>query len=376
MKKIDFASMFTLRADGRYQGYWHELINGEPIGARHAICDKDPRKLYDRSIEKETPRPITFRDAAEEWWTEHVEKELVRGSQQSYKAPFDFVVSELGDLPIGAVDAAEVNRVLLMEKKARKSKKHASTVRSIMKQILDNAIVNKHISVNPVTYVNVPPGLKQEKVEAPEEEEIEQIKANLDKPFGDFVALLLYTGLRRGEAAALTWGDIGEEFITINKAAELHGTPMIKDAKTEAGERIVPLLDPLRPFLKRPAHAKDTDYIFNDKGKMLTTAQIRTRWTNWCKAAGFAELRTYTNRRRGDKKCVRKEWVATLGEHQLRHNYATVLYEAKVDVVAAKTFMGHKDIETTRSIYTTLRKRHMNEEIEKIKESFLMRPSD
>ena len=279
-------------------------------------------------------------------------------------------------MPIGAVDAAEVNRVLLLEKKNNKSKKHASTVRSIIKQIMDDAIVKRRISTNPVTFVSIPTGLKQDKVEAPEENEIERIKANLDKPFGDFVALLLYTGMRRGEAAALTWGDIGEDFITVNKSAELHGKPMLKDTKTEAGEREIPLLDPLRPFLKRPAHAKDTDYIFNEKGKMLTEAQIRTRWTNWCKAAGFAEQKTYINRHRGSKKCTRTEWRPTLAEHQLRHNYATVLYEAKVDVVAAKTFMGHKDIETTRSIYTTLRKRHMSEEIDKLKESFLTHPSD
>ena len=45
-KKIDYASMFTLRADGRYQGYWHELVDGKPSGPRHTIYDRDPEKLY------------------------------------------------------------------------------------------------------------------------------------------------------------------------------------------------------------------------------------------------------------------------------------------------------------------------------------------
>ena len=41
-KRIDYASMFTLKKDGRYQGYWHEPDkNGEPKGKRHAICDRE-----------------------------------------------------------------------------------------------------------------------------------------------------------------------------------------------------------------------------------------------------------------------------------------------------------------------------------------------
>ena len=54
-KKIDYASMFTLRADGRYQGYWHELVDGKPTGPRHTICDRDPEKLFSRIEAKEQP---------------------------------------------------------------------------------------------------------------------------------------------------------------------------------------------------------------------------------------------------------------------------------------------------------------------------------
>ena len=35
-RKPDYAAMFTLRADGRYQGYWHEK-SGKGKGKRHYI---------------------------------------------------------------------------------------------------------------------------------------------------------------------------------------------------------------------------------------------------------------------------------------------------------------------------------------------------
>lgn len=40
----------------------------------------------------------------------------------------------------------------------------------------------------------------------------------------------------------------------------------------------------------------------------------------------------------------------------LRHTYATMLFDANVDVKSAQKFLGHADIEITLSIYTHLSK--------------------
>lgn len=42
--------------------------------------------------------------------------------------------------------------------------------------------------------------------------------------------------------------------------------------------------------------------------------------------------------------------------HMLRHTYATMLFDAGVDVKSAQRFLGHEDIEVTLSIYTHLTK--------------------
>ncbi len=44
----------------------------------------------------------------------------------------------------------------------------------------------------------------------------------------------------------------------------------------------------------------------------------------------------------------------TITPHQLRHAYATILYEAGIDVKAAQSFLGHSNIQTTMDIYTHL----------------------
>ena len=55
-----------------------------------------------------------------------------------------------------------------------------------------------------------------------------------------------------------------------------------------------------------------------------------------------------------DKRKALPVVISTFTPHCLRHTYATMLYDAGVDVLTAKEFLGHSDIKTTLSIYTHL----------------------
>ena len=59
------------------------------------------------------------------------------------------------------------------------------------------------------------------------------------------IATLVYAGLRIGEATALTWADIDLA----------NGRISVRDAKTEAGERLVDILPALRDELTTHRHA-------------------------------------------------------------------------------------------------------------------------
>lgn len=364
-KTIDYAAMYTLRKDGMYMGYWRDERG------RHAIYDRDPESLHRRIAEREAPKEKTFSDIADEWERTHVSG-LNRGSQATYKAPLQQIKDELGDKLVREITPLDVQRIMLEEKAHGYSYKHAALKKSIIKQILDSAVVSGLIQVNPSASVTVPRGMKRGRVEAPEKDVQAIISENLHQPFGDFVAVLLYTGMRTEEAAALRWGDIETKAgkIHVHAAVDLHGTPILKETKTESGERTVPILPQLRPYLKKPRGAKPDSFVFNCGGALLTRGQISSRWLSWCKAAGLAEQVTFENRHRGSKECTRTEWRPLVNPHQLRHNYATVLYEQDVDELTAQKIMGHKDISTTRKIYTTIHDDHMAKEVRKIAKGF------
>lgn len=72
-KTLDFASMFTLQKDGRYQvSYLDE--NGQ----RKYVYDRDPERLYAKLNKEIQPKIITFKHVLEEWQRKHREEITTR----------------------------------------------------------------------------------------------------------------------------------------------------------------------------------------------------------------------------------------------------------------------------------------------------------
>ena len=175
----------------------------------------------------------------------------------------------------------------------------------------------------------------------PSDEEIERVKAGLFLDFGLFPYFLLHTGMRRGELLALRWEDIDREhkLITVNKAVYFAGnTPQIKAPKTDSGRREIVLLDALAAVLPKDGKG----YVFGGE-KPLTKCQVRKRWEKWCREAGLAT----------------KDGRAMVTPHQLRHAFATILFDAGIDAKVAQELLGHSSIQVTRDIYTHIRKSRM-----------------
>lgn len=158
--------------------------------------------------------------------------------------------------------------------------------------------------------------------------------------------LIKYTGLRKGEALALTFVDIDRDAreITVSKSVYYIGNnPHIKTPKTAAGERTVPIFDPLLSEL--PTAGKCGDYLFSDDGgkSPLTHRRFGMCWSKFAEETGIS--------------CT---------AHQLRHSYATMLYDLDVDSKVAQALLGHATEAMTREVYTHLRPDKFKSEKDKI----------
>ena len=371
-KKLDYASMFTLRKDGRYQGSYTDETG------RHYVYDKDPEKLWNRLNAPKEEEQLLFCDIANAWQVAAWEK-IRDGTKSCYDAPLARAIERFGDRKAEEIEPHEISTHLQILKAQGLSASTIKKQKIVYKQIFDFAITDKvygkSIRYNPVANVKLPEGMpKAKQREAPEDEIVKQIRAKAETAyFGMFAFFLICTGFRRGEALAVQWKDIDTKNGTIacgETISHRSGTARTAPPKTENGYRHVPLLPALSEALERPRGAKDTDYVFYgaDPSKPMAQSTYDRRWLHYCKDMGFVTDEPETRISKQGKVYVVHNYKPTLTAHDLRHGYATMLFEADVDAYTAKTLLGHADIETTMAIYTHLRSRKKQESIDKLKE--------
>jgi integrase len=82
------------------------------------------------------------------------------------------------------------------------------------------------------------------------------------------------------------------------------------------------------------------------------------------------KLFNYLNTKAGGRVASRSRPKLTLIDnitpHMFRHTYATILYNAGVDIKSAQRFLGHSDINVTLKIYTHLSTKKEQEAIDSL----------
>ena len=372
-KKINYAEMYTLRKDGRYQGYWRDADN-----KRHTICDRDPEKLYYKIIEKEKPKELLFRDIADAW-RESASRTLRSGSYDSYTAAYNRALERLGDVAVSQIQASDIYDHLCVMAAQKYATRTIKIQRTLYSLVFRHAIIDpnfgKEVRYNPAANVPLPPGTKPAKVrEAPEDDVIKKIRESVDSArFGLFPLFVLFTGMRRGEALAIQWQDIDfkKKIISCNKALDFSGNKTkLSIPKTKAGYREMPLLDELAQALlrHRPKGYSPKDFVFfeDTPSKFISNRGYLRSWEHYCIDVGFIEKTVQWKKYDKTRFCNRTIIKTTLTAHVLRHGYATILYEAGVDPYTAMRLLGHSDVQTTMSIYTHLRKKKETESLLKL----------
>lgn len=290
---------------------------------------------------------VLFKEVATEWWDVH-SPTLAPNSLKNYKPAYRRAVDEFGESPIRQITPRDVKKFITTFSRGQRARKTVSTQLLVCNLIFSYAVENGFLDLSPSTHVKVPANLPTTHRDAASETDEEIIKRSSDVWL--FPTFILYTGLRRGEALALTWADIDmeREEIRVTKSLYHDGNrPCIKAPKTAAGVRTVPLLPPLRALLPPPG--EDGDYVFSaDGGKTpITNRQYQTLWSHYVAQTGI-----------------------TCTAHQLRHSYATMLFECDIDIKDAQDLLGHSTAAMTMDIYTHLRAARRQQTVAKLTSKF------
>lgn len=269
-----------------------------------------------------------------------------------YKNIFNKHLKPLHPYRLLDLKATNLQSILNAMAKKEYSRKTISEVKQTASQIMEYALMNDILYRNVFQAVKVPKAGKCTRLP------ISQVQIDLirsawsEHRMGIPSLLMLYCGLRRGELIALTWKDVDltNKTLSISKAATTTSNQhTLKAPKTEAGKRLVPIPDFLVEILRSHRASSSMMVCPSATGTMMSSQAWKRAWDSYMH---FLNLKAGgRDRSRTNPKVIA---VEPFTPHQLRHTYATLLYNAGVDAKSAQEMLGHANVQTTLEIYTHL----------------------
>lgn len=161
-----------------------------------------------------------------------------------------------------------------------------------------------------------------------------------------FFVLLLFTGIRPGEALGLKWNDIEGGILRVRRAlVRVAGRePSLEDTKTSRGRRVIPLSD--QPIEALQQHRR-SQVAWRLK---LGTAYQDQELIFANETGGFADAHNITGRH--FKPILLRSGLPALRLYDLRHSCATLLLASGEHPKVVQERLGHASIALTLDTYS------------------------
>ena len=361
-----------LRKDGRWYGAVQNGYNenGKPkmitvYGKTEAEAKrklKEKIKLINSDgliLQNNTIKNITVEEYCTNWLKNVKVNELKPSSYDRKELTLsNQVYPSIGMLQLSQLSIDDVQQMVNQLKQKELSYSSIKKAYEAINECCKYAIIRGDLQKNPCTGVTLPKNLKHQDgdIKFYTEKQVESllkqatIKYNNGKNkyrLGYGIQLLLYTGLRIGEALALTWDDVDIQNKTIKVNKNLKQVKNRDDnqskykiivqnsTKTNSGTRVVPLNNKSIEALKQIKEITGQyEYVFSTQtGKNMSSRTCDRMFRKIQENCGFKEI---------------------YGVHALRHTFASLLFKKGVDVKTVSEILGHKDVSVTYNTYIHL----------------------
>lgn len=339
------------QSDGRYRA---KVTVGKDMNGDSVIKYVSGRTKKELEAAKEAVKQefITGRTAqkdalfgpyAIQWYNVYKKPNIKESAQSGYKTALNkHILPVLGDKRLTAISTMDLQE--LLNSKGDTCVTIIENVHHVLESVFKRAY-SEGIIQRDVTVGLVKPTKEKSSRRALTEAEEEAAKKLMQEENGLLVALLYYTGMRLGEVLGLQWEcvDFRKKVIHVRQQVNLR-KGMITPPKTKESIRDIPLPDELAEMLVRGFPqafvfpAPDGTYYRNSSSNRLWRSLMER----------MVEL--------GPDIETREDGASVLTPHYFRHNYASILYNAGVDVLSAQKFLGHANVKVTLEIYSHLSK--------------------
>ena len=261
----------------------------------------------------------------------------------------------IGNLTIGQMDARRVEWLISLwasaprrdGKPGKLSSKTLSQHFRTLSMVLDHGMRWSLVTSNPCRLVK-PPRVEQREMNSLELSEVADFLRELDGSellMPSIVAI--GTGMRRGELLGLQWQDVdfAKRLLHVRRSLEfVGGAPHFKGLKTKRSRRSIALPD----FCVRAFYEQRSMQVarFSLLGVELSPESVVFDRLGQPWDPGAFSLSFY--------RLTKRKLAKRLRFHDLRHSFASLLFNAGVDLKVVSEALGHSDISTTGNIYVHL----------------------
>lgn len=287
--------------------------------------------------------------------------------------PYNKLKAAIGRMQVSNVREADLQKLLnqLEGTSVSNIKKHYQA----FFRVFERARTNRLIFINPAEGLELPQGTKGTH-RALERWETDCILNHWQEHrCGLWAMLMLLCGLRRGEMMALRWENVNMAMRQLKvcevAVIETNQTKIEERAKSLSGIRTLPICAPLWEALNTVPVEKRTGFVcLSAQGQQISGSAFDRGWNGFNLAmqrilngepiVQQGRRTTLKTKMENAEKEGKHYILFNVRAHDLRHTFATALYDADVPVKAAQYYLGHADVRMTLDLYT-----HLSQEREK-----------
>lgn len=321
------------------------------------------------------PSKMTVKEWFEVWLSEYMGDKKPLTVQQYRSMSETHIFPAIGAVKLSALTAPQIQKLyndLAREGKTAKKKnqktgkvetvktseplsaKSIKNIHGILSKALNTAMQQGLIRSNATQLVTVPKVIQSEVQPLSEEQQKAFFKAIQNHDFKNLYTVMIFTGLREGEAVGLTWDCIDFKKGTMKVYRQLQRTPgkwsewrfaPLKNSKTRTiklSPFVVKLLEQQkreRKVVKLSAE-EDADFVFtNEQGQHLHTETVYNNFKRIAAQIGAPGARV----------------------HDLRHTFAVISLQNGDDYKTVQDALGHATAAFTLNVYGHVSERMMEE---------------
>ena len=247
------------------------------------------------------------------------------------------ILPYFSEMPLNEISTATIQK--FFQTKQHLSKSYIKQMLIMLHEIFENAVEDKKIKSDPTLSKRITLPTKKTERQALSPLYFYSIVSKLDileKDDAVLMALLCFTGMRRGEILGLKWDCVHEHSISVCAEVIFKGNrPVYNEyTKSASGIREIPITKELDPYLKE----RGSGFVLGGEKPYTQCKFYRT----WERISSLIDLHGAS-------------------PHIFRHTYLSIMAASNVDPKTIQALAGHSDFSFTFNKYISKNEKNMQD---------------